>query len=174
MIYDTIPDLELVTVGSQQQFGTEKRWISPVYYNGEDLEYTIKNRYVNINGFEKNEYDKEYIVIKSKHFGDLVTTLAEKLGATLPLSSDGTFRAQINTKTTIKSLNESTTGNLEETVRKRKFSALLVLATPSIYKDATSRTPKTTIQIHVRQLIVKEVYDENELEIEVEKLTLST
>nr|CAA38624.1 unnamed protein product [Lachancea kluyveri]prf//1712308E ORF 5 [Lachancea kluyveri] len=158
MIYNNI-DTDLISLGKAKKFTEEEeKWITPIYYEGESLDFTLKNKYVKINKIEENSYGKKFVTIKSKEYSKIIESISEKLGTVSPISSDGSFRAFINNKTKI---NEK---NLDDV----SFNACVSLVFPTIYKD----TEKKTLQIYIKDLVVVEII-KDELEIELDKLSLA-
>lgn len=158
MIYNNI-DTDLISLGKAKKFTEEEeKWITPIYYEGESLDFTLKNKYVKINKIEQNSYGKKFVTIKSKEYSKIIDSISEKLGTVSPISSDGSFRAFINNKTKI---NEK---NLDDV----SFNACVSLVFPTIYKD----TEKKTLQIYIKDLVVVEII-KDELEIELDKLSLA-
>lgn len=160
MIYNKV-ETDLIKLGNAKKFNpSEEKWITPVYYNGEPLEFTLKNKYVKIEGIEENIYNKDYITIKSKEFSDIIETIVKKLGTTNPLTTDGSFRAVINSKT--KSSEEISK------LRQANFNACISLSIPTIYSDEN----KKTVQIYTKDIVVTKILDDN-LEIDFDKLQLA-
>lgn len=158
MIYNNI-DTDLISLGKAKKFTEEEeKWITPIYYEGESLDFTLKNKYVKINKIEENSYGKKFVTIKSKEYSKIIESISDKLGTVSPISSDGSFRAFINNKTKI---NEK---NLDDV----SFNACVSLVFPTIYKD----TEKKTLQIYIKDLVVVEII-KDELEIELDKLSLA-
>lgn len=155
MIYDEI-NTKKITLGKEKQFNDENKYITPVYYDGLTFDYALKNKYINIDKIETNTFNKQFITIKSKEYSDAITKIVDTLGAFNPLMTDGSFRATINSKTKI-----------SEDVEDNSFNACISLSFPSIFKD--KNTDKTTLQIHVRDIIVTKIF-KDELEVDFDKL----
>lgn len=157
MIYNKI-DTELISVGTPKKFNeTEDKWITPVYYNGSDLELTLKNKYVKIEKVEENIYGKDFITIKSKEYSDLIESITKKLDVYNPIQSDGSFRATINSKTKI--------SEPLEKIKDKTFNCCISLSMPTTYSDEN----KKTLQIHLKDLIIIKILNED-LEIDYNNL----
>jgi predicted ATPase len=129
-----------------------------------------------INSIEINDYDKEYITIKSKKFADMIETICNKLGSTSPVQADGSFRAVINSKTKIDFFSNKEYRTKEKL---EGFSACIVLTTPSIYTYSKEKNGKKTMQVstqvHVKLLkIYKHLGNEaDELKVDMSKLAIA-
>lgn len=156
LIYDKI-DTKLIEVGTPKKFSTEEKWITPIFYNGSDFDFTLRNKYVVIDCIEVNKYGKDYITIKSKQYADVIESICEKLGTINPIQSDGTFRATINA-------NSKISENIDK-IRTSTFNSCVSLSFPTIYSDSSD---KKTLQIQVKNLVVIKVIDT--LEIDYDEL----
>ncbi|AOA65367.1 MULTISPECIES: hypothetical protein [Bacteria] len=156
MLYDKI-DTDLISLGTPKKFKNEEnKSITPVFYNGESLDFSLKNKYVQVEGIEENIYNKEYITIKSKQYGEFISDVCNKLGAFNPIQFDGSFRAVINDKSKI-----------DKKLKNATFNACISLNIPTVYKDGD----KTTVQVYVKDLVVIKIIED--LEIDFDKLELA-
>lgn len=149
MIYDKI-DTKLLTLGKPKKFSEseDKKFITPLYYSGKQLDFSLKNKYVIIDGIEENNYGKEFITVKSKEYSDVIETIATQLDLQSPVQSDGTFRATINFKT---KCNKSF-----DDLKNTSFSACISLTFPSTYADESRKT----LPIQLKELHVLEILDD--------------
>nr|CAC08225.1 putative ssDNA binding protein [Schwanniomyces etchellsii] len=156
MIYNTI-NTDLLKLGNPKKFDNEEKYITPLYYNGSELDFSLKNKFVRIEKIEENSYGKEFVTIKSKEYSDVIETIAKKLDVQSPIQSDGSFRATISSKTkSSKPLND---------LRDKKFTACISLAFSTVYSDETRKT----LPIQLKDLIIIKIINED-LEIDMDKL----
>nr|CAJ57279.1 putative ssDNA binding protein [Millerozyma acaciae] len=157
MIYNSI-DTKLITLGEPKKFNdTEDKWITPLFYNGGSFNFSLKNKYIEINKIEENFYGKDFITIKSKEYNEIIEKIIKHLNVVNPIQADGTFRATLNSKTKI---------NHElEKIKDKNFEGCISLSFPTTYSDET----KKTLQIYVKDIFITKVLDED-LEVELDKL----
>lgn len=156
MIYNNI-DANKIATGTTKKFNEveDLKFITPLYYNGEEFNFALKNKFIKIDKIEENLYGKEYITIRSKEYASAVELIVNKLGIYNPIQTDGSFRANIVNKTKFSKKVENG----------KSFKACISLKFPTIYKDES----KTTLQIHLKDVVVTEIFDD-ELEVDFDKL----
>lgn len=159
MIYDKL-DTNLLKLGTPKKFNdeSENRFITPLYYDGNELDFSLKNKYVKIDGIEENIYGKDYITIKSKQYADVIESIVKKLDLYNPMQTDGSFRAVINSKT-------NTSENIDK-LKNKLFNACISLSFPTTFSDEN----KKTLQIHVKDLVVIKILN-GDLEIDYDNLS---
>lgn len=160
MLYDKI-SVSKIELGKPKKLGSGT--ITPIFYDGSSFEFSLKNKYVRVNGITTNVYDKDTIVVKSKLYSDIVEEVSTHLKTQSPVFGDGTFRAAVNTNTTIKN------GELEK-LRNAKFEACISLNFVSLFEDDSKS--KKTLQVYVKDLIVTKLLEED-LEVDFNKLELA-
>lgn len=158
MIYNEIKP-EFISLGKSKKFDDEEKWITPVYYNGESFDFTLKNKYVKIDKIEENAYEKQFVTIKSKEYSAIIEKIVDELKTSSPILPDGSFRAFINNKTRI---------SKDKNIKNNAFTACISLTFPTIYKD----TEKKTLQVYIKDLVVIEVLEDT-LEIDFDNLKLA-
>ncbi|GEQ67835.1 hypothetical protein JCM33374_g1501 [Metschnikowia sp. JCM 33374] len=153
MFYDKI-DRTKLSLGKPQDFNDEGKFLIPVYYDGVELNFALKNKYVVIVGIETNVFEKKFITVKSKEYAEVVNDIADQLNCASPIMADGSFRANLNSKTKFS----------EEVGHGSTFNACISLNFPTIFKDK-----RTTLQINVRDIFITKIY-KDELEVDISKL----
>ena len=156
MIYNSI-NTNNITTGNPKKFNAEDdlKLITPLYYNGADFNFSLKNKYITVEKIEENIYGKDYITIKSKEYSDIIESIVEKLNLYNPIQPDGTFRATIVSKTKFN----------KEISKDKSFKACISLSFPTIFKDES----KTTLQIHLKDVVVTEIINDD-LEVDFDDL----
>ena len=160
LVYDKI-EPKLILIGKPKKFenSDEDKFITPLYYNGQSFDFTLKNKYVIINKIEENVYNREFITIKSEEYNKIIESIVKELGVVTPIQTDGSFKAYITSNTKI---------NSDSDIRNNSFKACFSLSFPTVYSDKN----KKTLQIYVKNLVVIKVI-EDELEIDMDKLELA-
>lgn len=154
MIYDKI-DVSKLSLGKPQEFNNDGKYIVPIFYDGKELNFSLKNKYVTFTKIEKNIFEKKFVAIKSEEYEKIVTAIASKLDCAVPTLGDGSFRATINNKTKFdKEVNENDA-----------FDACVALKFPTIFKDGS----KNTLQINLSEVVVTQIF-KSELEVDFDKL----
>lgn len=147
LVYDKI-DPKNIELGQQKKFTNEEdKFITPIFYEGGDFDFSLKNKYVIINCIEENSYGKEYITIKSKEYSEIINSIANKLDCISPVQLNGTFRAHINSKSKISE-------DIEK-IRNSSFKACVSLNFPTIYGDKD----KKTLQIYIKNMVVIKIVE---------------
>lgn len=158
MIYDKI-DSSLISLGKPKSFNDEDgKTITPVFYSGADLVFTLKNKYVKIEKVETNTYGREFVTVKSQEFSSIISDIAKKVGANDPVQGDGTFKINIVSKTKF-------TKKVPEDL---SFEACVSISIPSIFTDGVN----TSLQVHARQFYVTNIYNDD-LEVDMSKISLA-
>lgn len=162
MIYDKIE--KAITLGKKSKFVDEDKWITPVYYDGQSLDFTLRNKYITIESIKENVYNKDFIIIKSKEYAELISQIITAIPQTIisPFMPDGSFRATLTPKTSIKGKYAL------DDLKNNSFKACISITIPTIYSDEI----KNTIQINLKDIVVIEVISD-ELEIDMSKLEIA-
>ncbi|CAO3621047.1 unnamed protein product [Cunninghamella echinulata] len=148
MIYDSLDTSDISFGTAKQVFG--KKLLIPVFYKKGTLEFTERNRYVNVNGIETNQYEKKQLVVKSQTFNNIVTDIVEYINKEQKL----TIRSPIGTD-----------GSLH--IENVSFNACISVVVPTYYIDGE----KSTIQLNVGECVVIDVKES--FEIDLDKLKLA-
>lgn len=157
MIYNSI-DTKLISLGEPKKFNeNEDKWITPIFYDGGSFNFSLKNKYLEINKIEENFYGKDFITIKSKEYNEIIEKIVDYLDVLNPIQSDGSFRATLNSSTKI---------NHElGKIRDKTFEGCISLSFPTTYSDES----KKTLQIYVKDIYITKVLD-NDFEVDLNKL----
>jgi hypothetical protein len=169
MIYDSLDTSDITFGTAKQIFG--KKLLIPVYYKKGTLEFTERNRYVNINNIETNQYDKKQLVVKSQTFNSIVSDIVEyiskeqKVNIRSPIGTDGSLRINITKDTRFSDVKRKSM-KIEE-IENVSFSACISIVVPTYYIDGD----KSTIQLNVGECVVVEIKES--FEIDFDKLKLA-
>nr|WOF72285.1 single-strand binding protein [Saccharomycopsis crataegensis] len=158
MIYDKIDNSKL-SVGKPNNFKNSSKFLYPIFYEDSDLFFTLKNKFYIIDTVQTNNFNKEFIEIKSKQLDEQINKIAEKFN----VSIDDNKKYVINYKTVIKDaeLND---------LRNNRFKALISISIPTYYED--KKDVKTSLQLYIKEIIVLELIS-SEIEYEMNKLSLA-
>lgn len=170
MIYNTI-DKRLLSLGDDET-SFESGVMTSVYYDGGVLQIAERDRYVQIDGIETNQFNKRQILIKSKVLSKMVLDIIEGLRSHVntpivsPLLGDGSLRVSILKKTRFTKLQDRTPyiKSLDQVL----FDACVSLNIPTIF----TTNSKTTLQISANEIVVAHVRD-SDFDIDIEKLKLA-
>lgn len=155
MLYDKL-EKSKITLGKTKEFNGGK--ITPIYYDGGSLDFSLKNKYVKVKGIETNTFNKKFISIKSKEFSDLVDLVSEQVNVPSPVFGNGNLRINVKENSKIK-------GNTNS----EEFDACVAINIPTIFETSEG---KLTIQLNVKELVIIKNYND-ELEIDLDKLKLA-
>lgn len=162
MIYNNI-DLSKISTGKQKEIYPQK-FLTPVYYNNTSLDYTLKDKYVIINGIKSTMFKKDYIDIKSKEFTEITNKIISHLNIKKsPIFAENVFSATINQNTIISGLYSSI-----DDLRNKRFQAVIVLTIPTIFNDNNGLT---TCQLNVKSIYVHQLVQPDDLSINFENLS---
>lgn len=170
MIYDTI-DKSLLSLGNDEtQF--ESGVMTSVYYDGGVLQIAERDRYVQVDGIETNQFNKKQMMIKSKTLSkmilDIIEGLQPKVNSPIssPLLSDGCIRVTVLKKTRFTKLEDRSlyVKNLDKVM----FDACISLNIPTIF----TTNNKTTLQVSANEVVVTRVRV-SDLDIDIKNLKLA-
>lgn len=169
MIYDSLDTSDISFGTSKQIFG--KKLLTPIFYKKGTLEFTERNRYVNVNGIETNQYEKKQLVVKSQTFNNIVTDIVEyinkeqKLTIRSPIGTDGSLRINVSKDTRFSDIKRKSI-KIED-IENVSFNACISVVVPTYYIDGE----KSTIQLNVGECVVIDIKES--FEIDLDKLKLA-
>ncbi|GMM38141.1 hypothetical protein DASC09_054800 [Saccharomycopsis crataegensis] len=158
MIYDKIEESKL-TVGKPNNFKNSSKFLYPIFYEDSELLFTLKNKFYIVDTVQINNFNKEFIEIKSKQLDEQINKVANKFN----VSIDDNKKYVINDKTVIKD------AKIDD-LRNNRFKALISISIPTYYEDKND--VKTSLQLYIKEIIVLELIS-SEIEYEMTKLSLA-
>lgn len=164
MIYNEI-EKEHISLGVPRQVFGKNKLLTPVYYNGAALEFSERNRYVNINGIETTQYNKHQVIIKSKTItnmiNDIVSSINEDLTKKInsPILTDGSIRLNVTKDTRF---SNSKRKPIKDSLDNSYFSACISISVPTIFTD----TERSTIQLVLSECVVIEIKEALEIDFD--------
>jgi hypothetical protein len=171
MIYNNI-EKTLISVGEPKSVFGKQKYLTPVYYDGGNLEFAEKNKYVVVNGVETTKYDKEQIVIKSKTLAKMIEDIVEAINSKInkkivsPIQTDGSFRLTIGKDSKFADKKRARINASD--IKNDTFHACIAIGVPTFFTDAD----KSTLQLVLSECVVVE-RKQSTFEIDFDKLTIA-
>lgn len=159
VIYDSI-NFKLLAASEPVPFTNNKeKKLRNITYDDKELVFSFKNKTYEVDEIHTNNYDKQYIEVKSNQFREFIDSLNKHFGCTTTTN----IRINITPATRIHDLENKKVTELYNDI------VLLSISVPTLYEDDKIKT----LQLNAREIVVVEKIPNKTLKFDIKNLSLS-